>query len=36
MSVAMFLIEIAAWGTTPPDWSDTVPESVAPEVWAYA
>jgi hypothetical protein len=30
----MFLIEIAAWGRTPPDWSVTVPESVAPTTWA--
>jgi len=36
MPVAMFLIEIAAWGRTPPDWSVTVPESVAPATWAWA
>src|SRR5258706_15054236 len=30
MPVAMFLTVIATWGTTPPDWSITVPESVAP------
>src|SRR5260370_21771448 len=36
MPVAMFLIEIAAWGTNPPDWSVTVPESVAPATWALA
>src|ERR1700674_1499896 len=30
----MFLIEIPALGTTAPDWSVTVPESVAPVTWA--
>src|ERR1700730_3262114 len=30
----MFLIEIPVLGTTAPDWSVTVPESVAPVTWA--
>src|SRR5258706_12694717 len=34
MPVAMFLRVIATWGTTPPDWSVTVPESVAPATCA--
>src|SRR6266852_8021760 len=32
--VAVFLIETSALGSTPPDWSVIVPESVAPTTWA--
>src|ERR1700676_4167725 len=35
MPVSMFLMEIVAWGTTPPDGSVTVPDSVAPDTCAY-
>src|ERR1700752_702739 len=36
MSEAVFLTEMETWGITPPDWSATMPESVAPATWARA